>query len=413
MAFKRIFLPFILFIFSSLSYAANCEGPRHHIFLLHGIGGDRGSFGYLPEVLGLENSCHRVRTFEYKTGSEQNTYQFAHDFHRFMTSFPASELRSFDKISLVMHSQGGLVGALWLKFLVEYNHPLKNQLDSFITLSTPFWGADIANIGKRFFYTLPEGVENPISPFGRNELNEMSYGSFTIRDLARNIESIFKDVPKIRPLVLSGLKKVHNSILGEDDMVVPTHSMRLEHFYLNDLINMADKPSVVPASLFTKTEPKPFVIIPADHIKMTQPGIAKIPKNCLKNCNHPSLKHIVNHLSGKPVKQDNKYDIERFRVNVLINNPLKLNFDDKDLRITIHGLDKETKVPWIERFRSGFGNAKLERGPSFSFTGIAKRKGAQTLFVTLKYKDKSVKTYEVPVESGHSSFIDMTIVELY
>lgn len=411
MTFRRIILLFILVITSSLSYASNCAGPRHHIFLLHGIGGDRASFGHLPEVLNQEDICQRVRTFEYRTGSNQNTYQFAYDFHRFVTSFPSVEIRSFDKISLVMHSQGGLVGTLWLKYLVENDHPLKHQLDSFITLSTPFWGADIANIGKRFFYTLPEGVNNPISPFGRNELNEMSYGSFTIRDLAQNAEAIFKGIPKLRPLIVSGLKKVYNSVIGEDDLVVPTYSMRLEHYYLQDNLNLSERPMIIGSDLFTRTESKPFVIVDADHIKATQPGVAKIPKACLKNCTHPSINPILKHLKGEKVEQEKNYQIERFRVNVLINNPFKINYDDKDLRITIHGLDKDTKVPWIERFRPGFGNAKLERGLSFSFTGIARKKGPQALFVTLIYKNKKVKTYEVPVEAGHSSFVDATLTE--
>ena len=186
----------------------------------------------------------------------------------------------------------------------------------------------------------------------------MSYGSYTIRDLARNTESIFKALPKLRPLIVSGLKKVHNSVIGEDDLVVPTHSMRLEHFYLKDNLSLTEKPVVMTADLFTKTEAKPFVIVPADHIKISQPGVAKIPKNCLQNCDHPSINPIINHLRELPVKQEKRYDIERFRVNVLINNPLKINFEDKDLKITIHGLDKDTKVPWVERFRPGFGNAK-------------------------------------------------------
>jgi hypothetical protein len=56
------------------------------------------------------------------------------------------------------------------------------KIDAFITLSTPHWGAEIAYIGKHFFFTLPEGIRNPISPFGRVELNEMSYGSRTIEN---------------------------------------------------------------------------------------------------------------------------------------------------------------------------------------------------------------------------------------
>lgn len=408
-------LIFILLLLNSVSVWANClEGPRHHVFLLHGIGGNKGTFGSLEEILNKQHPCQKARTFEYRTGSQLTTYDFAQDFHQYVTSLPPGEIRSFDKISLVMHSQGGLVGSLWLKLMNQINNPLLKQVDSFITLSTPFWGADIANIGKRFFYTLPPGVENPISPFGRNELNEMSYGSSTIQDLVKNLDTVFVHATQIRPLIIGGMKKYYNSKLGEDDVVVPTYSMRPERFYFRDVLDFFEKPRLISAQGFEKNPEKPFIIVPADHINLGQYGVADIPKSCIRssNCGHPALRPILDHLKGTTVSAAKNYKLTRFRVTMFVNNPHKVNFDPKDLTIMVHGLDRSTRVPFIERFKPRLGNAKLEHGLAFSFGGIAERKGVSKILVTLKFKNKSIKTYEVPVEAGLSSFIDVDLAAL-
>ncbi len=409
-----LFLKFALFLFLFHSVAWSCDTQKHHIFLLHGIGGNKGTFGSLENLLNRQHPCIKARTFEYKTGSLQNTYDFARDFNQYVSSLQTVEIRNSDKVSLIMHSQGGLVGSLWLKFLSENNLPLLKQLDSFITLSTPFWGADIAHIGKQFFYTLPPGMVNPISPFGRNELNEMSYGSSTIQDFVRNLDNVFKSAPQLRPLNIGGMKRFYDSRIGEDDIVVPTHSMSPHRYYLKDYLSFFDKPSRVLPNAFKKNSETPFLIVPADHIKLTQHGIADIPSRCLKDikCDHPSLQYILDHLKGIEVKPRKEYSLTRFRVTVFINNPFGITYDQKDLTIQVHGLDRYTKVPLIERITPFQGNAKVEKGLVFSFGGNTKLKGASKLFVTLRYKNKNIKTYEVPVEAGLSSFVDTDLATI-
>lgn len=402
---KNIFVLFLL-CFASLSFA-ECNS-RHHIFLLHGIGGGSGTFGSLETILNRQNPCNQTKTFIYNTGSFQTPYDFAKDFHQYVKN---QNIRTNDKISLVMHSQGGLVGTLWLRHLLSENSPYVKILDSFITLSTPYWGTDIAHVGKTLFYTLPPGVKNPISPFGKNELNEMSYGSGTVLDFAQNLDAIYGNIPNLRTLTVAGMKTIYNSTLGEDDVVVPIHSMKAGNYYLKNHVNFFEKPILIPATQFTKSIERPFQIVTADHIKLLGYGVADIPSSCINNtnCGHPSLPLILTHLEGNKAVNRGFYKLTRFRVTMYVNNPAKTEYDEKELTIEVHGLEKDTKIPSIERFNPFLGNGRLEKGLAFSFGGMTKVTSPSKLLVTLKYKNKNVKTFEVPVEAGTSSFIDIVL----
>lgn len=399
---------FLFFFFSSLALA-QCE-TRNHVFLIHGIGGGKGTFGSLERILNSQNPCVQARSFEYDTGSKFTPHEFAKDFHKYVMSL-RNVIQSQDKISLIMHSQGGLVGTLWLKNMLQDKSDMIKHVDAFITLSTPFWGADIANVGKKFFFTLPEGVENPISPFGRNELNEMSYGSLTIHELSQNLDKIFAGIPNMRPLIIAGMRKIYGPKTDEDDLIVPTYSMRPDRIYLNDSLHLLDKPSRVPASAFKPSDEVPFVIVSADHIKLTQAGVADIPSSCVRNleCGHPSLKYILNQLKGAEIKTNREYPLSKFRFTMFVNNPHEFDYEHKDLTIEISGLGQETKVPFFERFTTKRGNSKRKEGLAFSFDGQIKSRGKASIQVALKFKNKLLKAYTAPVEAGKSTFVDVTL----
>lgn len=405
----KLFGVWIALIFSSFSVYADCTGGVHHIFLLHGVGGSKATFGSLPTLLEKEISCVRARTFEYRTGSNLTTYDFAKDFQEFLNVEKNKSLFPKDKISLIMHSQGGLVGSLWLKNFASTDPYLKHQISSFITLSTPFWGADTAHIGKMLFYSLPF-ERNFLSPFGKNELNEMSYGSSTIMDLAENLEATWEKFPNIRPLIVAGMKRLYGPRLLEDDVVVPTYAMNPSRYYLSETLNLFDKPTLVPAKSFLKSREQKMIVVSADHIKLTQNGVADIPKACLSDikCGHPSLKHILSQLRGEVVKQEKNYPLSRFRVTLVFNNPELLNYDEKDLSLVVGKLSADVQVPMIERLNPFNGNAQRQKGFAFSFSGIGKN-GEKEVSVMLKYRNQVLKTYEVPVKAGTSSFIDVTL----
>ena len=394
--------------FFSLNLFAQCESGFHRIYLLHGIGGSKSTFGALEEILNQESPCNKAKTFEYKTGGLGTPYDFAKDFHQYVSSENPGPR---DKISLVMHSQGGLVGTLWLKLLKDTGHMYRTQLNGFVTLSTPFWGTDIAYVGKLLFYTLPPGVINPISPFGRNELNEMSYGSGLILDLVRNIDAVFEWFPHLRPLIIAGMKKTYSSALGEDDVVVPHHSMRVERYYLRDQMQLFEKPLLVNESFFKKAPTRPVSIVDADHIRLGIIGVADIPKTCLKKeaCTHPSLNPLLSHLGGTDVKGNEKYKLTQYRFTAYINNPQNLVYDKAEYTIEVSTPDTSVKVKKIDRYNPFLGSAKLEQGLAFSFGGSLQGKQKSKLLVTMKYKNKAIRTYEVPVEAGVSSFLDLEL----
>ena len=396
------------FLFLTSFAFAQCE-TKNHIFLIHGIGGSKDTFGELEKILNKQDACYVARSFEYATGSELTPKEFAKDFHHYVSKL---SIPVHDKISLIMHSQGGLVGSLWLANLLQEKSAVLNQVDAFITLSTPFWGASTAHVGKRLFYSLPERIDtNPVSPFGRNELNEMSFGSATIHEMSQYLEKIFSNVPHIRPLAIAGMKRVFGPLIGEDDLIVPTYSMRPNRIYLQDNLSLVKELVRSPASSFMIREEIPFLIVPADHIRLTQAGVADIPKDCVKdvNCGHPSLKPILQQLQGKltQIKQD--ITLSRFRFTMFVNNAHDVNFNEKDLTISVAGINKDLKVPVIERFTPKLGNSKLKEGVAFTFMGKSKSFDTQFLEVTLKYKKKILKTYTAPVEAGRVTFVDVTL----
>lgn len=406
----KLFCVWIVLIVSSFSVYAACPQGLHHVFLLHGVGGSKATFGSLPTILEKEISCVRARTFEYKTGSNLTTYDFAKDFQDFLNAEKNKSLFPGDKISLIMHSQGGLVGSLWLKNFASQDPIVMKQISSFITLSTPFWGADIAHVGKVLFYSLPF-ERNFLSPFGKNELNEMSYGSSTIMDLAVNLDSTWEKFPNIKPFIVAGMKRLYGPKLLEDDVIVPTYAMNPSRYYLSETLNLFDKPTFVPSGAFSKSRDQKMLIVSADHIKLTQSGVADIPKACLDdiNCGHPSLKAILSQLRGEEVKQEKDYPLSRFRVTLVFNNPEVLNYDEKDLSLVVGKLSEDIQVPAIERLNPFSGNSQRKKGFAFSFSGISKKYGEKEVSVMLKYRNQVLKTYEVPVRSGTSSFIDVTL----
>ena len=96
--------------------------PKHVIFLIHGIGGNKTHFGYmakaLPKILNKKDPSTRylVRSIEYNTGNNEKTaYDFAQDVDLMIKRVTTSgKFREDDKISLIMHSQGGLIGSIWM-----------------------------------------------------------------------------------------------------------------------------------------------------------------------------------------------------------------------------------------------------------------------------------------------------------
>lgn len=406
---RILFLLSILMI--SLKVKAQTLCPNsNHIFLIHGIGGSSKTFGQMDKYLKRVDACYEVHTFVYDTGNSQlSTYDFANHFHQFlMEKVNKEEIRAFDKISLIMHSQGGVVGNLWLDLVRQANPALYNQIDAFITLSTPHWGAEIANVGRHVLFTLPEGVNNPISPFGRIELNEMSYGSRTIENLNTIINQNIKPL-NFRPLAVGGIHKIKNKVIGENDTVVPIFSSRPDHYVARAEVQVNVNAGLIPDSIFAKTNLMPFVTVAATHLKFDLPGIVAIPEKCLesKGCDHPSLPVITDHLQGRSIASTTE-KLDHFRANIYLSNASGDKFEKKDVDLDI--LDKDNiSIPLSQKIKNFRGESKRDEGLAFSFHGNTKRDGPQKLRVLLKFKNKFERVIEIPVEGGYSSVIHLTL----
>lgn len=394
-----------LSVFSIQAFA--CPS-RNFIFLIHGVGGSNKTFGSMEKYLNKFDECFVTTSFSYDTGnSKLSTYDFAQHFAKFLMDKIRSEsISRHDKISLVMHSQGGIVGSIWLNMMKQTHPEIHSMVDSFITLSTPYWGADMADIGKGVFYTLPPGMENPIAPFGRIELNEMSFGSATIRNLLWSFLDNFS-FNQIRRLAMGGLRE-GLSLKSESDHVVPIYSSRPDHYRGVATISLNDSQKRIEIP-FNKTKTTPFITVPAAHIKMDLgSAIAELPKECGETlkCNHPAIDYITSHLKGRSIASVEK-PLKNFRVNIYVNNNSQEDLDKNDIKVEfIKGTNLKI-MPSLTSFR---GKAQLREGHAFSLEGSTSKDGQQILFLRIRIKNKLSSIIEIPVEGGYSSLLNLKLV---
>lgn len=402
-----LFLLFFFFFPLTASALQPCE-EKKFVFLLHGIGGSEDSFGHLKNYLKDIDRCFEVFSFEYETGhGSKDPNDFAKDFFEFVeTKFSTKGGMSQDKISLIMHSQGGLVGSLWVKKLKDQRHPLLDQLDAFITLSTPYWGAPIAALGKRIFYSGWDS--NPLSPFSKAELNEMSFGSKTIGQIYKDFEEIFS-IPHLRPLALGGLKKFSNVLLGEDDLVVPIYSARPDHFRVSLNQSLSRDPASIKSESFMKTSYFKFVSVRSNHLNFDLPGIASIPFGCLLfiRCEHPSIKYILSHLNGQEIEESHSR-FRQFRVQIFLENKTRDISSFKNAKLFI--LDRNgVWIPRYQALKRYRGNATNKEGKAFTFYGVNLKKSQRVIKVKISLKNKFNRILEIPVEGGHTSLVHLNL----
>lgn len=384
-----------LFI-SSASVFAECAS-RNHIFLIHGIGGGETTFGVMDQYLNKINPCNKATVFVYSTGdSALSTYNFADDLNSFITThYNENKISDADKISFIMHSQGGLVGSLWLLNAKYSQNELYKKVDSFITLSTPYWGSTMAIVGQKFFFTLPEEMDNPISPLGRIELQEMSFGSATISAIQQNFNDLFLDT-HVRFLAVGGLKRNYNPYYGEDDTTVSAYSSNPNHFSVD-----ADKSGT--STIIDRSEEIPFIPVMATHFKIEIPGVAKLDDKCIlkDECNHPSIEHIVRHLAHKKTKSDKKHEFRKYRVHVYVNGWEEHLKDDSDLVVHLTKPHGETEKIDLD-FKPG-------KTLSASFSGILDNTKTQNIKLEFRLKNKTLSTIKAKVKGGLSTFINYNL----
>lgn len=185
--------------------SATDETPRNIVIAIHGIGGDKSTFGAMKDVLPhhlnqiVPNYKNEFYTFVYKkNGESQDTFDYA---EKDLSAFIKTEIfhnklpNADDRISFVCHSQGGLIAMIWYvgTIIAEKENspgfrnrqlsdfaPYARQVKSILTLGTPFWGSKIAT--RSIDITKFDPTRDF---FNKNEMKEVAFGSNTIYGFRR------------------------------------------------------------------------------------------------------------------------------------------------------------------------------------------------------------------------------------
>ncbi|MFL5785837.1 MAG: esterase/lipase family protein [Bacteriovoracaceae bacterium] len=373
-----------LFLVIGAARAHECAS-RNHIFLIHGIGGSAKTFGVMDQYLNRANPCNVAQTYEYDTKSTNlSTFDFAKDFNSFIDfTLAKNNFASTDKISLIMHSQGGLIGSLWLISVRESRPDLYSKLDSFITLSTPYYGSKMAKLGRRVLFSLAAKNSNPLSPMGKVQLSDMSYGSSTILFLENSFSEIFEG-NQIRFLAVSGEKLISNPEVGEGDTTVSPYSANPNHYAYNiskNVVTESHHLGVVP-----------FTSVIATHIKSTIPGIAYLEKDCLEKtpCDHPSIGIIESQLNGTEVELK-KRDFQKFRVHVYLKKIAK--------NMNVQAVDEEGHH-WKAKLTPHADNLMGQ-----AFFDYADDSQERVITLKLRQGKKILRTDRIRIRGGYSTFV--------
>lgn len=335
--------------------------PIHLIVTVHGIGGNSKTFGHMSEALVQQMKdvqpqySLQVIKFDYLTGDKKlSTFDFAKSLSTTIDNFFVKNggLIEQDKISLVTHSQGGLVSIIWyldslmnqsvtdeISFSETQLARYARQVDAIVSLGSPFWGSKLA-AGSQSDNDVINWIGKKL-PFGFTELKEMSFSSNTIFKFRRRAISIDKkddsdQYIKARFLNIAGIvpdkispqaaAKIDSSLtkfwmqistnflktIGfggehyESDTAVIIPSARLDFIYGEALNKNYKADEVLDFKSFQQTKymqntDVPFMLVRAVH---ASPNIndfydvVEIPKFCLvpNLCDHPTYKFVIKHL---------------------------------------------------------------------------------------------------------------------
>ncbi len=441
---------------STILYAS--DSGTHYIFLIHGIGGNKRHFGNMGAALqsALKTKSNQnivIESFEYDTNNDEKTiYDFAQDFNIYISNLLVNKdkhkyrLQQKDKVSLIMHSQGGLIGGIWLiKSLNSGNNSIIiDHLNSFITLSTPFWGtksAIFANI------LIKAGIKKIKFPFGKRQLQDMSFGSDTIYrfrtaliDYANNSNHI-RNKKRVRTLNIAAITEQFNFLRifssgtnkYEDDTAVLLPSAHLNFLYNQSILKRYKNKHKTSAKQMKELSLAPFFLVNAIHLTVPilmspLPGVAQIPEKCIDNinCDHPSFKYIWKHLLREDLTQINTEvvkELSSFLIDLNIRLPKKdKDFAAKNIDIKFYPINKKFKSlkdcgiqlnDKFELYSKGYTQSK--KNPNyhrFYITGNIANKPYPEKTILMKVKAKGFKErqIELKIRPTFSTFIDINLI---
>lgn len=445
--FKKIILhiTFLTFALYSVSAHSESDRPKHYVILIHGIASTTDVFGEMERALRIDLNKNDSQTnwiprsFSYETGSsEKSVYDFSLELSHYLDSILLENLKDKEtKISLVMHSQGGMIG---LRMMLEmykknplYKPYLMKHIDAFISLGTPYWGAKMALFGSRLkpifdYFKLPYKDK-----FGSLELRDMEVTSDYLSSIRgelveENLNNFFYDFNFIaRPLVIAGISENLNWLSPffsgksnfEDDFLVPLPSSRLDYFYY---IEKQKGDDLVGANQFLATEflrDDQYVIINALHISPLDNSklfrdMIHVPAKCLngnyEKCDHPSYRTVVNHLLKREIEKNPKRNLSSFAIDLKlkIENPL-INVNDVEVEFVSRTkglrLGKTPELYHLVKRVSQDGGLRIYRTGDID----SKRSEGNIGIVEVKFwlKGELLRAVHVPVKISQTSYFEL------
>lgn len=227
------------------------------VFLIHGLGGSEGTFCRMPDLLKRQfGDDINVVPLTYKTEApDLGPLDFTKEIHdKILAHYSANNLSQTAPYSLIMHSQGGIIGRqIAMNCLTapqavttsaSSRSPQKcdvrfpTNLKHFITLGTPHWGSTYASRLADLDLSILNGI--PLKQIEQLEVGSTTLVSdridlLSIRpkerrlsivpsgtrfvSIAGNISEIAKE--KMRSVTRHALNYLTNIHENEDDIVVP------------------------------------------------------------------------------------------------------------------------------------------------------------------------------------------------
>lgn len=430
---------------------------RHTVFLIHGISGTKEHFGKmdkaLTKVLNARNPEveYIVESIEFDTGNdEKNIYDFAKDIDlQIMRVTAAGTFQNEDKISFVMHSEGGLIGSVWLfQSLLGrsgFSPPsLIQHIEAFITLGTPFWGAKSAEFGRNIDGFLSSfGIDLDV-PFGTKELEDMSIGSDLINDFRmalvdpKHKDDIVLLKENVRFLNIAAAAQVLDA-LGifasggekyEDDGAVLLPSARFNFLFNRSLLDPYEEGSRVSLTNTKEIDFAPCIIVNGMHRApipelMEFADIVYVPNACIDDeyCEHPTFKYIWKQILGEDITQEEveQSNFRSFLIDLNVHISDEASFMCEDIEIDFSQLDgsslegSNVEISSIfELFSEGKNKSKKYHDQCrFYFTGnIAKTAGQGMNAVLMRVRGQRLRTryVEVLLKQSYSSYVDINLL---
>lgn len=434
----------LIFIFLSLGQTASAatDKAKTFVFLIHGIGSDtETTFKEMKSALGnalpkYSNRQFYFSDFNYETGNDSlNTLDFAESFngHIGETLMHEGFDPNIDKISIIAHSQGGVVSLLWMtqSFSGAYATDYHQFVDTFVTLGTPFWGTSIVLFPLWMKLTLGKH-------FGDQEAREMLWGSQTINYFEKMVHDstggFKKYLQGINIVNIAGNALAYPNIASwssymDDDIAVPLPSANINHYMVKDhdtfykpdqLIDVAEKFEISQFFVAQGLHTLPFL---KGKFYLTQ-GLSQAPKQCVKNenCKHITYPYIWRSLLHFPLKQIDQKIMEKsksytididLKVDLETMKPDEFEFTFTDMNgKKLTDLGHKMRLIYDRESEEYYQDGVDKRSLRFIFAGRAPSHLQQKVVIGVRHKgnrfiSKRIVSY---VGAQHTSFIQSSML---